>query len=195
MRKTEIKLRKPAKPILKESVEPKNPEDFKQQRKNKNISKLKKYKKRQLKKKHASRQWMARKSQVTNERKTPNETQEEALNYLRMWHDDHKNWKFKKLPQSWLIKNALDRKMIPSSEFRIFKLYIKGLVGYARQDLLSQCSKTIEEQTDGLETNTELVNRGDMSLDNIIGQQKLKYSAARKRAKRILAVLSKTSDV
>uniref|UniRef100_A0A3Q0KCS8 WKF domain-containing protein n=2 Tax=Schistosoma mansoni TaxID=6183 RepID=A0A3Q0KCS8_SCHMA len=112
-----------------------------------------------------------------------------------MWHDDHKNWKFKKLPQSWLIKNALDRKMIPSSEFRIFKLYIKGLVGYARQDLLSQCSKTIEEQTDGLETNTELVNRGDMSLDNIIGQQKLKYSAARKRAKRILAVLSKTSDV
>ncbi|CAH8631027.1 unnamed protein product [Schistosoma rodhaini] len=164
-------LRKPAKPILKESVEPKNP-DFKQQRKNKNISKLKKYKKRQLKKKHASRQWMARKSQVTNERKTPNETQEEALNYLRMWHDDHKNWKFKKLPQSWLIKNALDRKMIPSSEFRIFKLYIKGLVGCARQDLLSQCSKIIEEQTDALETNTELVNRGDMSPDNIIGQQK-----------------------
>ncbi|CAH8612604.1 unnamed protein product [Schistosoma bovis] len=169
----------------------KNPEDFKQKRKNKNLSKLKKYKKRQLKKKHSSKQ-------ITNERKiikTFNEIQEEALNYLRIWHEDYENWKFKKLLQSWLIKNALNRKMVPSSEFRIFKQYIKGLVGCARQNLLNQCSKIIEEQTDGLEKCTELVSRGDMSPDNIIGQQKSEYSTARKRAKKIFAVLSKTSDV
>lgn len=63
-------------------------------------------------------------------------------------------------------------KQVPSSEFRIFKQYIKGLVGCARQNLLNQCSKIMEEQTDGLETCTELVSRGDMSPDNIIGQQK-----------------------
>ncbi|CAH8633186.1 unnamed protein product [Schistosoma haematobium] len=168
----------------------KNPEDFKQKRKNKNLSKLKKYKKRQSKKKHSSKQ-------ITNERKTKtsNETQEEALNYLRIWHEDYEKWKFKKLLQSWLIKNALDREMVPSSEFRIFKQYIKGLVGCARQNLLNQCSKIMEEQTDGLETCTELVSRGDMLPDNIIGQQKSEYSTARKRAKKIFAVLSKTSDV
>lgn len=85
--------------------------------------------------------------------------------------------------------------MVPSSEFRIFKHYIKGLVGCARQNLLNQCSKIIEEQTDGLETCTELVSRGDMSPDNILSQQKSEYSTAKKRAKKIFAVLSKTSDV
>ncbi|CAH8609946.1 unnamed protein product [Schistosoma guineensis] len=187
---TDIKLHKSAKSILTKPLKSENPEDFKQKRKNKNLSKLKKYKKRQLKKKHSSKQ-------ITNERKTKtsNETQEEALNYLRIWHEDYENWKFKKLLQSWLIKNALDRKMVPSSEFRIFKHYIKGLVGCARQNLLNKCSKIIEEQTDGLETCTELVSRGDMSPDNIIGQQKSEYSTARKRAKKIFAVLSKTSDV
>ncbi|VDP29595.1 unnamed protein product [Schistosoma mattheei] len=164
---TDIKLHKSAKSILTKSLKSENPEDFKQKRKNKNLSKLKKYKKRQSKKKHSSKQ-------ITNERKTKtsNETQEEALNYLRIWHEDYENWKFKKLLQSWLIKNALDRKMVPSSEFRIFKQYIKGLVGCARQNLLNQCSKIMEEQTDGLETCTELVSRGDMSPENIIGQQK-----------------------
>ncbi|CAH8625940.1 unnamed protein product [Schistosoma haematobium] len=187
---TDIKLHKSAKPILTKSLKSENPEDFKQKRKNKNLSKLKKYKKRQSKKKHSSKQ-------ITNERKTKtsNETQEEALNYLRIWHEDYEKWKFKKLLQSWLIKNALDRKMVPSSEFRIFKQYIKGLVGCARQNLLNQCSKIMEEQTDGLETCTELVSRGDMLPDNIIGQQKSEYSTARKRAKKIFAVLSKTSDV
>ncbi|CAH8614786.1 unnamed protein product [Schistosoma curassoni] len=188
---TDIKLHKSAKSILTKPLKSENPEDFKQKRKNKNLSKLKKYKKRQLKKKHSSKQ-------ITNERKiikTFNEIQEEALNYLRIWHEDYENWKFKKLLQSWLIKNALNRKMVPSSEFRIFKQYIKGLVGCARQNLLNQCSKIMEEQTDGLETCTELVSRGDMSPDNIIGQQKSEYSTARKRAKKIFAVLSKTSDV
>ncbi|RTG89334.1 uncharacterized protein DC041_0007573, partial [Schistosoma bovis] len=149
---TDIKLHKSAKSILTKPLKSENPEDFKQKRKNKNLSKLKKYKKRQLKKKHSSKQ-------ITNERKiikTFNEIQEEALNYLRIWHEDYENWKFKKLLQSWLIKNALNRKMVPSSEFRIFKQYIKGLVGCARQNLLNQCSKIIEEQTDGLEKCTEL---------------------------------------
>ncbi|CAH8615735.1 unnamed protein product [Schistosoma margrebowiei] len=106
-RNTDIKLHKSPKSILTKSLKSENPEDFKQKRKNKNLSKLKKYKKRQLKKKHSSKQ-------IANERKTKtsNETQEEALNYLRIWHEDYENWKFKKLLQSWLIKNALDRKMV-----------------------------------------------------------------------------------
>lgn len=105
---TDIKLHKSAKSILTKPLKSENPEDFKQKRKNKNLSKLKKYKKRQLKKKHSSKQ-------ITNERKiikTSNEIQEEALNYLRIWHEDYENWKFKKLLQSWLIKNALNRKMV-----------------------------------------------------------------------------------
>ncbi|CAH8592337.1 unnamed protein product [Heterobilharzia americana] len=88
-----------------------NPEDLSKKRKNKNLIKLKKYKKRQLRKKFSRKQMNARKSLENEVKMKPiTDAQEEALNYLRIWHHDYESWKFKTLQQSWLIKNALDKK-------------------------------------------------------------------------------------
>ncbi|KAK4468471.1 hypothetical protein MN116_007674 [Schistosoma mekongi] len=174
-----------------------NEGNIKTQRLNKNLSKLKKYKKRQLKKRYSRKQLKARKSQVDGQKiRSISETQKEALSYLRMWHDDYENWKFKKLLQSWLIKNALDKKMLPNLEFRIFKRYIKKLAGLARQDLLDRCSKATDNQifdTEEPEKCVEHVNKEDLSSKYLICQKNSEYSVSTKRAKKILAILLENS--
>ncbi|CAH8547821.1 unnamed protein product [Schistosoma turkestanicum] len=217
---TAIKLHKSTKPILKEAHDLKisnhtildgdnnnnnNAENdiSQQQRKNKNLAKLKKYRKRQLKKKYSRKQLTARKAlQWEHEQpvKRVNEIQEEALNYLRIWKMNYDQWKFKKLLQSWLIKNVLDKEMVPTLEFRIFKCYVKKLIGSARQDLLNRCSAVIIEEEEkhsntnnALDTCTKLVNKEDISSEEVICQQKSEYSIAGKRAKKLLKILSQTS--
>ncbi|KAH8873382.1 Adrenodoxin [Schistosoma japonicum] len=201
------RLPKFIRPVLTKSLEssgrPNNGNDIqnegniKTQRVNKNLSKLKKYKKRQLKKRYSRKQLKARKSKVEEKKiKSISETQEEALKYLRIWHDDYENWKFKKLLQSWLIKNALDKKMLPHLEFRIFKRYIKKLAGLARQNLIDRCSKATDSQildTKEPEICVGLADKEDLSSKHLVCQNNSEYSVSTKRAKKILAILSETS--
>ncbi|CAH8865757.1 unnamed protein product [Trichobilharzia szidati] len=175
-------------------------------RKNKNLIKLKKYKKRQLKKKYSRKQLHARKLLQQNEgnTKSANHAQEEALNYLRMWHDDYNNWKFKTLEQSWLIKNALNKKMLPSSEFKMFKNYIKKLVGRAREDLLRRCSEIVENDTvtDPNDESKQCTNDTEINMETSEQQDAPQHhhhqesgpKLSRTRARKLLAILSIKSD-
>ncbi|CAH8621307.1 unnamed protein product [Heterobilharzia americana] len=126
------------------------------------------------------------------------DAQEEALNYLRIWHHDYESWKFKTLQQSWLIKNALDKKMLPSSGFRIFKRYIEKLVGRAREDLLNRCSEvageSVSEVSDGTEQCTKHTGDKMDSSPQHICQQKSESAISQKRAKKLLKILSRNAD-
>jgi hypothetical protein len=58
-----------------------------------------------------------------------------ALSYLKLFHDSKDTWKFNKIHQINLLKNAFDIEKIPSEYIEIFYSYVAGLKGRARTQL------------------------------------------------------------
>ncbi|CAO3688848.1 unnamed protein product [Rhizopus stolonifer] len=56
--------------------------------------------------------------------------QEEAMEYVRTFANDKKNWKFKKVQQIWILQNLYK---IPESEFNNVLKYLKDLQGSSRE--------------------------------------------------------------
>jgi hypothetical protein len=58
-----------------------------------------------------------------------------ALSYLKLFHESKDIWKFNKIHQINLLKNAFDIEKIPSEYIEIFYDYVTGLKGRARSQL------------------------------------------------------------
>ena len=58
-----------------------------------------------------------------------------ALSYLKLFHESKDTWKFNKIHQINLLKNAFDVERIPSEYIEIFYTYVTGLKGRARTQL------------------------------------------------------------
>ena len=58
-----------------------------------------------------------------------------ALSYLKLFHESKDTWKFNKIHQINLLKNAFDVERIPSEYIEIFYSYVIGLKGRARTQL------------------------------------------------------------
>ncbi|KAI9245054.1 hypothetical protein BY458DRAFT_529082, partial [Sporodiniella umbellata] len=56
--------------------------------------------------------------------------QEEAMEYVRTFANDRKNWKFKKVQQIWILNNLYK---IPESDFNHVLEYLKDLQGSSRE--------------------------------------------------------------
>jgi hypothetical protein len=75
-----------------------------------------------------------------------------ALSYLKQFHESRDTWKFNKIHQINLLKNAFDIEKIPSAYIEIFYKYVAGLKGGARKQLrdaaIAVKIKDMEEFTD-----------------------------------------------
>eukprot|EP00050_Salpingoeca_kvevrii_P008092 m.300632 g.300632 ORF g.300632 m.300632 type:complete len:174 (+) comp14511_c0_seq1:69-590(+) len=69
-----------------------------------------------------------------------------ALLYLRQWHSDRDNWKFHKLRQVYLIKNAYDPYKIKKPDFKILVKYFAGLQGGQRQTMLDEARSIVDSE-------------------------------------------------
>jgi hypothetical protein len=58
-----------------------------------------------------------------------------ALSYLKLFHESKVSWKFNKIHQINLLKNAFDIEKIPSEYIEFFYSYLAGLKGRARTQL------------------------------------------------------------
>lgn len=74
------------------------------------------------------------------ERKPPPE--KDQLLYLRQYATDKDNWKFSKQKQNWILKNISD---IPPQYEDALVVYVEGLQGGARDRLVPELTKVIQE--------------------------------------------------
>uniref|UniRef100_A0A8C0E0W1 WKF domain-containing protein n=1 Tax=Balaenoptera musculus TaxID=9771 RepID=A0A8C0E0W1_BALMU len=56
-----------------------------------------------------------------------------ALDYLCSWAQQHKNWRFQKTRQTWLLLHMYDRDQVPDEHFSTLLAYLEGLRGRARE--------------------------------------------------------------
>ncbi|XP_069342755.1 protein cholesin isoform X2 [Eulemur rufifrons] len=56
-----------------------------------------------------------------------------ALAYLCGWAQKHKDWKFQKTRQTWLLLNMYDSDKVPNEHFPSLLAYLEGLQGRARE--------------------------------------------------------------
>ncbi|KAM9057001.1 protein cholesin isoform 2-T2 [Megaptera novaeangliae] len=56
-----------------------------------------------------------------------------ALDYLCSWAQQHKNWRFQKTRQTWLLLHMYDCDQVPDEHFSTLLAYLEGLRGRARE--------------------------------------------------------------
>ena len=123
--------------------------------------------------------------------------QGEARVYLSKWRDDKSQWKFSKVMQTWLIKNAFDRKILPKSMFvDYFVPYVKTMSASAQ----SRLSETSTEIVDAVEKDGRTLSERVQALEKKAGgnaevERKIKILRARyKRAKALLEVIAESKQ-
>lgn len=75
-----------------------------------------------------------------SERAAPPER--DQLAYLREYSDEREKWKFSKQKQNWILKNIRE---IPQSYEKSLVVYVEGLQGGARERLVIDLKKVVEE--------------------------------------------------
>ncbi|VTJ71155.1 Hypothetical predicted protein [Marmota monax] len=68
-----------------------------------------------------------------------------ALDYLRRWAQKHKNWKFQKTRQTWLLLHMYDSDKVPDEHFSTLLAYLEGLKGRARELTVQKAEALIQE--------------------------------------------------
>ncbi|XP_057311346.1 uncharacterized protein C7orf50 homolog [Hydractinia symbiolongicarpus] len=71
-----------------------------------------------------------------------------ALKYLSTWYYDRKEWKFKKVRQTWLLQNAYDKGEVSKENFKMLLKYIEDMKGKSRSVTLENAQKIIEDDTE-----------------------------------------------
>ena len=138
----------------------------------KSASETKSKKKRNKKKKKKKQK------QVTDEAlqlESEKRHMEQALDYLRKWDTNRDEWKFEKLKQIRLLKNALNPSFIEEDDFETLLKYVGTIKGKARSIFMSEMIKFVED--------------GDSKM-NLNDEAKQKYE----RARQILQMLHEDSD-
>ncbi|KAF8566273.1 hypothetical protein P879_05942 [Paragonimus westermani] len=117
--------------------------------------------------------------------------QQNACEYLRQWSDDHDNWKFKKNIQAWLINHALEDKLLPKHDFRLFCRYARNLTGLGREHLLKRCAQVVERRDllSGRPSPSALDSQ-ELVLDAELLENQVTYKVALKRAQKLLKRLT-----
>ncbi|XP_053550413.1 uncharacterized protein C7orf50 homolog [Bombina bombina] len=77
-----------------------------------------------------------------------------ALQYLKSWSKKHKEWKFQKTRQTWLLLHMYDSEKIPDKYFSILLDYLGGLKGSARDTTIKKAEALMKEY-DNKETELE----------------------------------------
>ncbi|XP_059835447.1 uncharacterized protein C7orf50 homolog isoform X2 [Hypanus sabinus] len=76
-----------------------------------------------------------------------------ALKYLRMWSEKHKEWRFQKIRQTWLLQHMYDCDQISDEHFTLLLGYLEGLKGNAR-DLTIQKTEALIKESDSTDDPT-----------------------------------------
>ncbi|XP_023933636.1 uncharacterized protein C7orf50 homolog [Lingula anatina] len=73
-----------------------------------------------------------------------------ALEYLKKWHENRKQWSFQKVRQVWILQHMYDTQKVPDEEFKILLEYMENSKGKARENTIKQAEVVIEkfEETD-----------------------------------------------
>ncbi|XP_059475150.1 neurofilament medium polypeptide [Neocloeon triangulifer] len=90
------------------------------------------------------------KEKVANIAKTEElqkELQQKATEYLNLWKNDRKNWKFVKNLQTWLVANVFDVEKVDNDLFQILAEYLKGATGNIRENVVKMSIKRARECT------------------------------------------------
>ncbi|XP_072337091.1 protein cholesin isoform X2 [Scyliorhinus torazame] len=74
-----------------------------------------------------------------------------ALKYLMRWSKKHKDWRFQKTRQTWLLKHMYDCDKMSDKHFTALLNYLDGLKGNAREVTIQKAEALMEdlETTDG----------------------------------------------
>uniref|UniRef100_A0A8D2DRN7 Chromosome 7 open reading frame 50 n=1 Tax=Sciurus vulgaris TaxID=55149 RepID=A0A8D2DRN7_SCIVU len=68
-----------------------------------------------------------------------------ALDYLCGWAQKHKNWRFQKTRQTWLLLHMYDSDKVPDEHFSTLLAYLEGLKGRARELTVQKAEALIQE--------------------------------------------------
>ncbi|CAI2177107.1 3397_t:CDS:2 [Funneliformis geosporum] len=94
-----------------------------------------------------------------------------GLNYLLIWRYRKEEWKFQKVRQIWLLKNAYHEDLFSDDFFKVFIEYIAELSGKSRHTTLKMAQ--------------DIVNKFESEADGAIGEQEDDEKADQKDVKRI----------
>jgi hypothetical protein len=70
---------------------------------------------------------------------------ENSIEYLKAWHSDRSNWKFKSAREAWLIRHYQDLKLIPDDVFELLVPYFVSMKG-GRRDVLRKEAKAFTKK-------------------------------------------------
>ncbi|KAM4631805.1 protein cholesin [Discoglossus pictus] len=68
-----------------------------------------------------------------------------SLQYLKSWSEKHKEWKFQKTRQTWLLLHMYDADKVPDEYFGILLDYLGGLKGSARGTTIQKAEALMKE--------------------------------------------------
>ncbi|MBZ3883511.1 hypothetical protein SUZIE_173305 [Sciurus carolinensis] len=81
-----------------------------------------------------------------------------ALDYLCGWAQKHKDWRFQKTRQTWLLLHMYDSDKVPDEHFSTLLAYLEGLKGRARE-LTVQKAEALIQELDEAGTETALLGK------------------------------------
>ncbi|KAK3089045.1 hypothetical protein FSP39_000385 [Pinctada imbricata] len=100
--------------------------------------------KRKEKKKKRRRKKIAKEEEDEEDDSKEGTAQTAALEYLRLWANNKKEWKFQKVRQVWLLNNLFSNEKVQDKDFAILLSYLEGLKGKSRQTTLQMAEKIME---------------------------------------------------
>ncbi|XP_075851347.1 protein cholesin isoform X2 [Microcebus murinus] len=89
--------------------------------------------KQKKERKKEERQRLRKASVTTKNLPTRRSGAELALDYLCGWAQKHKDWRFQKTRQTWLLLHMYDSDKVPNEHFPSLLAYLEGLQGRARE--------------------------------------------------------------
>nr|XP_024649084.1 uncharacterized protein C7orf50 homolog isoform X2 [Macaca nemestrina] len=95
-----------------------------------------------------------------------------ALDYLCTWAQKHKNWRFQKTRQTWLLLHMYDRDKVPDEHFSTMLAYLEGLQGRARE-LTVQKAEALMRELDEEDPDPLLPGRVQRIRQTLLGRRQL----------------------
>ncbi|KAI9278999.1 hypothetical protein BDA99DRAFT_554592 [Phascolomyces articulosus] len=101
------------------------------------------------KKKKKEKKRKAREDEDAESNKKPKIYVPDGIQYLRTFHSDKNEWKFKKMSQVWCLQHMYDENVMKEDDFKIMLDYMKDMKGQARTKTLREAQDKIPpEPTD-----------------------------------------------
>ncbi|XP_041062051.1 uncharacterized protein C7orf50 [Carcharodon carcharias] len=120
---------------------------------------------RKQKKERKKKEKLLRETDVLVEKVKPQQSSANdlALEYLTRWSKKHKEWKFQKTRQTWLLQHMYDCDKISDKHFTVLLKYLDGLKGNAREVTIQKAEALIKE----LETTDDSTEDSPAKIERI----------------------------